>query len=62
MLLDLVLLAVGIFGFAYLVANARRLAARPERGTAWSPSRTGWLALSVGPLLIAVGAFVNLVT
>jgi hypothetical protein len=60
MTLEWLLLIAGLAGFAMLVINAGALADRPRRGTAWSPSRRIWLALSIAPLLVAVGALINL--
>jgi len=47
-------------GAVYLVARAEHLAARPRRGTALHPSARTYKLLVIGPLLIAVGAALNL--
>jgi cytochrome c oxidase assembly factor CtaG len=61
MLFDWVLLVAGVVGSAYVVFNARRLASRPRRGTAWNPSYRAWLLGAAALLLIAVGALIDLV-
>ena len=60
MMLDWLLLVAGIAGFAVLVFRAGALADRPRRGTSWSPSRRMWRLLAFAPLLVAVGALINL--
>lgn len=60
MTLDWLLLIAGLALFAALVISAGTLADRPRRGTAWSPSRRTRLVFSIAPLLIAVGALINL--
>jgi hypothetical protein len=60
MVLDWLLLILGLFGFVFLVTRATVLADRPRRGTSWHPSRRGWLMISLAPLLVAIGACLNL--
>jgi hypothetical protein len=62
MALDWLLLVAGIAGAVYLVARAEHLAARPRRGTALHPSARTYKLLVIGPLLIAVGAALNLLS
>jgi hypothetical protein len=61
MLIDWVVLVAALIGAVYLFANARRLANRPRRGTAWRPSYRAWLLAGAAMLLIVAGAIVNLV-
>ena len=61
MLVDWVFLVAGLAGSVYVFANARRLADRPRRGTAWKPSYRSWLIGAAALLLIAVGAVIDLV-
>jgi hypothetical protein len=62
MTLDWLLLIAGIAAAAWLLARAERLAARPRRGTELRPSARTYKLLVIGPLLIAVGAALNLLS
>jgi hypothetical protein len=61
MLSDWVLLVAGLAGSVYVFSNARRLAGRPRRGTAWRPSYRSWLLAAAAMLLIAAGAVIDLI-
>jgi TRAP-type uncharacterized transport system fused permease subunit len=60
MLVDWVLLVAGLVGAIYVSANARQLAVRPGRGTAWRPSHTAYQVIAAAFLLVAVGALLNI--
>jgi hypothetical protein len=59
---DVVLSLAGAAGSLYVAFNARRLANRPRRGTAWKPSYRTWRLVAAAMLLLFVGALVNLLT
>jgi hypothetical protein len=62
MVFDWVLLFAGLGSSVYVFTNARELAARPRRGTAWKPSYRTYLLLAGACLLIAVGAVIDIVS
>jgi hypothetical protein len=59
---DWVFLLAGLVGAIYVFTNARRLAARPRRGTAWRPSYVTYVAAAAAFLLIAIGALLDILS
>jgi len=60
--LNWIALIFSLAALVYVLTHSKQLAARPRRGTEWTPSQRTWLVVGgVGASLALIGSLINLI-